>query len=420
MRLRLWLICLSGSWGLLWGDNTILNISSSGVKKMSIAIGSFVLDKENSLEESKNLEVRTIVQNDLFLSDFFEIKSVDVGDSLAMKKALVQAYLQASYYVRLPYFYFFGNLFDAVSRNIIFSKEYKVKHEFYRNAVHTFSDDIVHFLFGERGVARTKIIFSSQRSRNKEIYIMDYDGESLKQVTSNGSINLTPCFSHQNDELLYTSYLNKRPLIYLTSLYSDRTQVFIKTYNLNMTPSWSPNGDEVVFSGSVNGNLDIYVIKVNGHDVRRLTFDKAVDSSPSWSPNGEEIVFMSMRTGSAQIFVMDRYGANVRRVTYVRNQNEAPAWSPRGNRIAYHTFENGQYEICMIDLDGGNFRQLTRDSGNNEDPNWSPNGKLICFTSTRAGFSQIFIMNTDGSRQIPVTTGSNDYSPSWSYFKEGG
>ena len=68
--------------------------------------------------------------------------------------------------------------------------------------------------------ARKRIAFVSLRDGNKEIYIMDGNGENVRRLTNNRA--------------------------------SDDA------------PSWSPNGQEIAFVSNRDGNKEIYVMDANG------------------------------------------------------------------------------------------------------------------------------------------------------------
>jgi TolB protein len=57
------------------------------------------------------------------------------------------------------------------------------------------SDDIVQQLTGQPGIALTWIAFVSKHGKGKEVYLMDYDGQRVRRITTTGSINLMPTWS---------------------------------------------------------------------------------------------------------------------------------------------------------------------------------------------------------------------------------
>src|ERR1700690_4223578 len=73
--------------------------------------------------------------------------------------------------------------------------------------VRTFADEIISKLSGGLpGVAATQIAFVSNRTGNKEIWAMDYDGENQHQLTQLHTISLTPRWSPDATRIAFTCY----------------------------------------------------------------------------------------------------------------------------------------------------------------------------------------------------------------------
>ena len=53
---------------------------------------------------------------------------------------------------------------------------------------------IVRQFTGQPGIFHSRIAFVSQVGRGKEIFVMDYDGDRIKKLTGNGSLNLNPAY----------------------------------------------------------------------------------------------------------------------------------------------------------------------------------------------------------------------------------
>src|SRR5216684_2923426 len=72
---------------------------------------------------------------------------------------------------------------------------------------HQFADEIISKLSGGLpGIASTQIAFVSNRSGNKEIWAMDYDGENQHQITQLHTISLTPRWSPDASRIAFTCY----------------------------------------------------------------------------------------------------------------------------------------------------------------------------------------------------------------------
>jgi len=306
-------------------------------------------------------------------------------------------------------------LYDVVNRKLMTAKRYLGVSKDLRRFAHSFSDEILLALTGERGCFTTHIAFVSTQSGNKEIFIMDWDGHNLLQLTRNGSINMNPDVSPDGHEIIFTSYKHGNPDLYKRSL-SNTVEVPVShRKGLNITGVWSPDGSRIALSLSKDGNAEIYTISRNGDHPQRLTVFPSIEVSPTWSPDGGRIAFVSDRLGKPQIFVMDANGYNVRRLTTSGNYNVNPRWSPKGDKIAYARMQGGGFQIYTINIDGSNDTQLTS-VGSSENPAWSPDGRFIASSSKRGGVEAIYVMRADGSGQTRVSQNKGHATqPAWSF-----
>lgn len=308
-----------------------------------------------------------------------------------------------------------GKLYDGVTGLRLTSKEYLGNEELLRRMVHTFADQIVSQYTGERGIARTRIAFVSDRTGRKELFVMDYDGQNVKRLTADRSICMSPAWSPDGRVLAYVSYRERNPDLYGLDMETGRRWKISGGEGLNISPAWSPDGTRLAVALSKDGGAEIFTMTPEGADLERLTYGIADNVSPAWSPNGREIVFNSGRGGTPQLYVMNADGSDVRRVTFEGNYNASPHWSPRGDRIVFVTQVQGRFKIATINPDGSDFRLLTDGPGSDENPMWSPSGRQIVFSSSRGGKAGIYIMNADGTEIERLTPGdASATSPAWS------
>ena len=306
-------------------------------------------------------------------------------------------------------------LFDVVTRKLIAAKRYLGTAKELRRFSHSFADESLRVLTGEKGAFTTRIAYVSTQTGNKEIYVMDWDGNNPLPLTRNGSINLNPDFSPDGREVLFTSYKRGNPDLYRRSLSNTAEVPVSNRKGLNITGSWSPDGSKIALALSKDGDAEIYTLdKTGGHPVR-LTINPALDLYPAWSPDGKQIAFVSDRLGKPQIFIMNADGGDVRRLTTSGDYNVNPRWSPKGDKIAYSRMVNGAFNIFTVAPDGTSGVQLTSD-GNNENPSWSADGRFICFSSKRSSGNGIYVMRADGTGQTKVTQGKGMayFQPVWS------
>jgi len=311
-----------------------------------------------------------------------------------------------------------GRLFDVKTGQQMIGKRYRSETDQHRLIAHTLADEIVRTYTGQKGVATTQIVFVSDREGSKEVYLMDYDGDSQRRITYFQSINLFPAISPDGETIAFTSYLEQNPDLYLLRRHGGKIVRLMADLGMSTTPDWSPDGKRLLFTSSRDGNAEIYMVKADGSSVVRLTRNHSIETSPCWSPTGRQIAFTSDRSGTPQIYIMDAEGTNITRLTRQGNYNDTPSWSPNGLEIAYASRVGGIFDIFVINLTTREMRRLTIDSGSNESPCWSPDGRHIVFSSNRSGSYQIYTMDPDGSNQKRLTTRGNNSSPRWSLWGE--
>jgi TolB protein len=310
---------------------------------------------------------------------------------------------------------FVGRVVSYPSEKLIFQRDYPVAGD-PRKAMHTFSDDIVLHLTGERGIARTQIACVCSASKAREVVVVDYDGHAPRQVTNDNSAALSPAWSPVEPMIAYTSFKRGEADLYAVNLDDGRTFNISRYPGIDTAPAWSPDGRFLAATLAMKeGNPDIYLIRRNGEIVERITRDPAIDSSPCFSPTGRQIAFMSDRLGSPQLFIADVDGLNVMRIPIPQTYADSPAWSPRGDRIAYAARSGNAFDIFVTTLDGLIVEQLTYGWGSNENPRWAPDGRHIVFSSSRSGRRAIYVMLADGSNQRRVTAADREcFYPTWS------
>ena len=129
---------------------------------------------------------------------------------------------------------------------------------------------------------RTKIVFTSNRDGNYQIYTMNADGTNQTNISKNS----------------------------LSLLLGEKKDRY---------PSWSPDGSKIVFytnrhgirtPGSTKIQYQIYTMNADGTNQTRLTNNPVIDISPKWSADGKKIAFTSNREGNYNIFIMNASGHN--------------------------------------------------------------------------------------------------------------
>ena len=261
----------------------------------------------------------------------------------------------------------------------------------------------------------SRIVFSSDRDGDFEIYSMLPDGSDLKRLSNNTNYDDMPAWSPDGKKIAFVSDRHGSPEIYVMNADGARARRLTEDAGPdNALPAWSPDGSRIAYSSERDGNREIYVMDADGSNPINLTNDPGYDSSPAWSPDGQRILFNSRRDGNLEIYVMDADGSNQVRLTRNATSDGFPAWSPDGSRIAFSSSRTGRPAVYVMDADGSNPVQLTGDAFNDYWPSWSPDGTRITFTSDRYGDPEIMAMNADGSHQVNLSHGPGaDNASAW-------
>lgn len=160
------------------------------------------------------------------------------------------------------------------------------------------------------------------------------------------------------------------------------------------SPAWSPDGKRLALVSTKHGNQEIYTCTPAGEDLQRLTTDSALDKSPVWSKDGKRIYFASSRWGNLEIASMKMDGTDVQRLTDSKGIDDYPAVSPDGEYLAFVSNRDGDFEIYVMSLAKGSVRNVTNSRSVENFPAWSPDGKLV-FSSNRGGGFDLYLMTMD-------------------------
>lgn len=318
-----------------------------------------------------------------------------------------------------------GWLFDVNQSSVasaqLFGKRYfaTLDESGARKVAHEFAADII-AKFGGESLDGSHIYFVSDRTGNKEIWSMDYDGANQKQITHYRSTSITPSVSPDGAKLAFTTFAKGNPSIIVFSIETGRQLSFYNPKaSLNATPNFTPDGKHILFASTVNSNYtNIYMADPDGGHLQRISNTRKIEVEPKVNPKtGADIVFVSGRSGPQQIWRMNMDGTDVSMLTSGEGDASNPSWNPNGQTIAFswtRGFEPGNFNVFVMDVASRNFIQLTHGTGRNENPSWGPDGRHLVFASNRKGGAmQIFTMLADGTDVRQLTTQGRNTMPVW-------
>ena len=124
-------------------------------------------------------------------------------------------------------------------------------------------------------------------------------------------------FPGANGKIVFTSTRDGNQEIYVMLAGGTNPTRLTNTSANDYDPVWSPDGTKIAFVSARDGDSEIFVMNADGTGAAPLTSNPgAINSDPAWSSDGSKILFASTRDGNAEIYVMDRDGSNETRLTF--------------------------------------------------------------------------------------------------------
>mgnify|MGYP000897800933 CR=1 FL=1 len=165
-----------------------------------------------------------------------------------------------------------------------------------------------------------KIVFTSDRSGDLELWTMDIDGKNQKQITFGLGYDGGAFFSPDGKRLVFRA---SRP----------STEAEIKEYK------------ELLAQGLVAPtNMEIYTCNVDGSDLKQITQLGKANWAPFFHPGGKKIIFSSnhhsKRGYDFQLFMINDDGTGLEQITDQSVFNAFPMFSPDGKKLIFSSNRN--------------------------------------------------------------------------------
>ena len=167
-----------------------------------------------------------------------------------------------------------------------------------------------------------RIVFTSSRDGDLEIYTMNPDGSGVKRLTHQLGYDGGPFFSPDGQWIVYRAH-------HLTA------------------------GDEVARYQSLLAQdlvepmqMDLYVMRADGSQPRQISNPGGASFAPSFFPDSRRIIFASNYqhpgTSEFELYALNRDGSKLERVTFAGGFNAFPQFSPDSKRLVFASNRNAR------------------------------------------------------------------------------
>jgi serine/threonine protein kinase/Tol biopolymer transport system component len=219
-----------------------------------------------------------------------------------------------------------------------------------------------------------RIVYSSDASGLRDLWIMDADGGNQKQLTSDAGTNFGPVVS--------------------------------------------PDGKYIVFvSDRKNSKPTIWRMEIDGSNPKQLT-DGNYDRNPTFSPDGQAIIYTSMGVMHPNLWKVSIDGGEPVKLT--DTFSAAPTISPDGKLIACYYWDakpDTQLSIALIPFEGG--QPVKTFNLPSQFVRWTPDGSALTYVDSRSGVSNIWSQPVDGGKPVQLTDFKSDLIFAFEWSRDG-
>ncbi len=183
-----------------------------------------------------------------------------------------------------------------------------------------------------------KIVFTSLKDGDLDIYTMNIDGSDVRRLTTTPGYDGGPWWSPDGKKIVYRAHHPKDPtelqqyqdLLKQGLIRPSKVELFVMNADgssqrqvtalggANFGPSWSPDGKRIIFSSNFasprSRNFELYLVNASdsmatADRLERITVFDSFDGFPMFSPDGKKLLFASNRNakteGETNVFVAD-------------------------------------------------------------------------------------------------------------------
>lgn len=197
-----------------------------------------------------------------------------------------------------------------------------------------------------------------------DIFIADLDGKIIKQLTDTFGYDAEATISPKGDKIVFTSMRSGDLELYTMNIDGSGVKQITNTVGYDGGAFFSPDGTQIVFRASrpanfpelkeykdllkqglvAPTNMEIFVCDTSGKNMRQITYLGKANWAPFFHPSGKKIIFSSNHASDRgyafQLYMINLDGSGLSKITSISNFNAFPMFSPDGKKLVWSSNRN--------------------------------------------------------------------------------
>jgi len=265
-----------------------------------------------------------------------------------------------------------------------------------------------------------RIVFTSERTGNRDIFVINADGRGLMNLTQNDARDEEPGISEDGKLVVYTSDRFGTRDVFMQNVETGEVKRLTDNYVDDFEPDISPDGRSVIFTRKLNipSKTNRSVITFF-HQLYMIDLESMEETLIS--PDGKQGRNARFVHGQDGAYLYELDGAlwlgdfnmpeQVKRLTFRGSDKSSGTVLVNSAKLVYSSPNlktRGDQEIYFSKADGSFEKRITRNTADDVEPSVSPDEKLVVWSSNRDGNWELYLLNWETNELKRLT--SNDGS----------
>lgn len=256
-------------------------------------------------------------------------------------------------------------------------------------------------------IAEGRLAFTYLKDKKKTILVLDLAALEATPLQNLSGNNESPRFSPDGERILFVSDRSGKKEIYVAHSDGSNQARIAAVGAEEFEPDWSPDGKQITFAAtSGSSSSDIYIANIDGSSARSITSSKKLNRAPRWSPKGDEIVFVTNEYWPGTDLLS--YSLTTKKISILTTgyaSSTQPSFSRDASQFTYVTGPVEDLDI-MQSKKGEKAVAIINRGGRDMAPEWFDNNNKLWFLGENTpgtGHMEIFLHNVEKKEDIQLT-----------------